>query len=394
MSDGWQVPRSRQEAAEADRADALAGFRAGFVLEPGGPVYLDGNSLGRQPIATAGAVSDLLSEWGRDLVAGWERWAELPERVGDRIGQLLGAAPGQVVVGDSTTVNLYKLAVAAADARPGRPTIVGDANDFPTLRYVLESVAGREGRRLLLVDSDPAEAATGAELSGVMGDDVAFVCMSAVNYRSGAVADVGAVCQAAHEAGALTVWDLSHAAGVVPLQLDADGADFAAGCGYKYLNGGPGAPAWLYVRSDLQGLRQPIWGWWGQRDRFAMGPSYDPVQGTARFLAGTPAVLGLVALGCGIGPVLAAGVPAIWAKTSRLVALLTDRAMELLAPLGVRFSSPAGPEHRGGHLALAHAGARTVTGLLAEKRLVVADFRYPDVMRLAPVAMYTRFVDV
>ena len=415
------LPETRQEALEADRLDPLASYRDEFVLSPGGPIYLDGNSLGRRPKATAAAVGGLLDEWGRDLVGGWDRWADLPVTVGDRIGQLIGAAPGQVVVSDSTTVNLYKLAMAAVDARADGAVIVGDSEDFPTVRYVLQGVAAGRGRRLRLVATDPAQGiaapdeATAAPplapgpASGVVtggedfykvmadsaSDGTALVCLSAVNYRSGAVVDVASVTEAAHRAGALTLWDLSHAAGAVPLDLDGAGVDLAVGCSYKYLNGGPGAPAWTYVRAGLQGaLRQPVWGWWGQRDQFAMGPDYDPVPTIARFMAGTPDVLGTVAVDCGIAPLLAAGMPALWAKTRRLVALLARRAEHLLVPLGARTVSPSAPARRGGHLAVSHPDAYNAARLLIDRGLVVADFRAPDVLRLAPVALYTRFVDV
>ena len=228
-----------------------------------------------------------------------------------------------------------------------------------------------------------------------MSEKTALVCLSGVNYRSGGVVEIAAASDLAHRCGALALFDLSHGAGVLPLQLDRSGADLAAGCGYKYLNGGPGAPAWLYVRKDLhQDLRQPIWGWWGQRDQFAMGPSYDPLAGAGRFLTGTPDVLGLTALASGIAPLLAAGMGPVWAKTQGLMALLAARVEEVLSPLGARLASPSEPLRRGGHLAVSHPDAWPATQLLAERGLVVADFRRPDVMRLAPVALYTRYVDV
>jgi kynureninase len=394
MSGPATVPRTRDEAAKADQADPLARYRDNFVIAGQGPLYLDGNSLGRQPRGSREAMASLFEEWAGELVRAWERWAELPMVVGDRVGQLLGASPGQVVATDSTTVNLYKLALAALDARPGRDEVVGDANDFPTVRYVLQGIASRHDRRLQLVESDPAEG-VGDELAAAVSEKTALVYLSAVNYRSGAVVDIAAVSDLAHKAGALTLFDLSHAAGVLPLQLERSGADLAVGCGYKYLNGGPGAPAWLYVRKDLQqDLRQPIWGWWGQREQFAMGPSYDPLPGIGRFLTGTPDVLGLTALDAGVRALLEAGMAQVWAKTQQLVALLGARSEELLAPLGARLASPSQALRRGGHLAVSHPHAQEATQLLAEKGLVLADFRQPDVMRLAPAALYTRYVDV
>lgn len=445
MMDG--VPRTREEAIEADRLDPLAPYRDEFLITPEGPIYLDGNSLGRQPRATAAAVEAVAREWGRDLISGWDRWIDLPGAVGDRIGQLIGAAPGQVVVSDSTTVNLYKLAVGAMDANAERTVIVGDKHDFPTVRYVLQGVAARVGGHVRFIETDPVNGlspadvvaaidafATGASPTGaaaaidaaatgaaaawaaatgaaatagptaiatatgdksVIGNGVALVCLSAANYRSGAVVDMQAVTDAAHRAGALTLWDLSHAAGVVPVDLDGTGADLAVGCTYKYLNGGPGAPAWLYVRSGLQArLRQPVWGWWGQRGQFSMGADYDPAEGVDRFLAGTPGVLGIAAVDAGIAPLLAAGIPAIWTKARRLVSLLAQRAEELLVPLGAKIASPAAADRRGGHLALSHPDSLGAARLLIERGLVVPDFRPPDVLRLAPVALYTSFAEV
>jgi len=396
------VPQSREEAIEADRLDPLALYRDEFLISPDGPIYLDGNSLGRQPRATAAAVEALAREWGRDLVGGWDRWIDLPVAVGDRIGQLIGAAAGQVVVSDSTTVNLYKLAVAAMDANHDRTVIVGERHDFPTVRYVLQGVAARAGGRLRLLETDPVDglgdglgSAGMVDAIDAIDDEVALVCLSAVNYRSGALVDLPAVASAAHRAGALTLWDLSHAAGVVPIDLDGARADLAVGCTYKYLNGGPGAPAWLYVRAGLQAtLRQPVWGWWGQRDQFSMGLDYDPAEGIDRYLAGTPAVFGIAAVDAGIAPLLAAGIPAVWAKARRLISLLAHRAEELLVPLGAKLASPPAADRRGGHLAISHPDAWVAARLLIERGLVVPDFRPPDVLRLAPVALYTSFVEV
>jgi kynureninase len=386
---------SREAALGADRADPVPARRDAFVVDDSGPVYLDGNSLGRQPRAAAARLAGVLDVWGRELIGGWDEWIELPARVGDRVGALIGAAPGQVVIGDSTTVNLYKLAHAALDARPGRTTIVADRHDFPTVRYVLEGVAAARGGRLDLVDSDPAEGLDPAAIAAAVDERVALVCLSGVNYRSGARLDLGGAAAAAHGAGALVLWDLSHAAGSVPVALDDDGADLAVGCGYKYLNGGPGAPAWLYVRRQLQeGLRQPIWGWWGQEDPFAMGDGYRPAPGMARFLSGTPAVIGLAGLDAGLEEIEAVGVPALWSRTGRLMTLLADRVERRLVPLGATLACPAAPDRRAGHLSVAHPYAWALCRLAVQRRLVVGDFRPPDVLRLAPVPLYTRFVDV
>ncbi len=394
-------PTSRAEALAADASDPLAAHRDLFVVDEEGPVYLDGNSLGRQPRAAAAAARRALEEWAVDLVGGWERWVDVPSQVGDLVGRLVGAEPGQVVLADSTTVNLYKLAAAALDARPGRTVVVADTNDFPTVRYVLQGLAARGGLEVRWLEGGPSEAVGGAEVAAALeavradGREVALVCLSAVNYRSGAVAEMAAVDEAARGAGALTLWDLSHAAGAVPVELDRWGADLAVGCTYKYLNGGPGAPAWLYVRRGLQDqLVSPVWGWWGQTAQFEMGPVYRPIGGVGRFLSGTPPVMGAALVKAGIEPLLAAGTDALWAKTVALVDLLAARVQERLVPLGARVASPGRREHRGGHLAVAHEHAWAAGRLLIERRLVVPDFRPPDVLRLAPVAIYTRFAEV
>lgn len=390
------VPSSRAEAAAADVSDPLARYRDLFVVDDSGPVYLDGNSLGRQPKAAAMAVQRLLEEWAGELVSGWHHWTDLPSAVGDQVGELVGAGPGQVVVADSTTVNLYKLACAALDARPGRTQVLADAHDFPTVRYVLQGLARQRGLRVHWLEGDgPCEGLRPSHVAGAMSAETALVCLSGVNFRSGAVVDMAQVNHCAHARGALVLWDLSHAAGAVPVELDRTGADLAVGCGYKYLNGGPGAPAWLYVRSELQAeLVAPVWGWWGQADQFDMRQDYEPVAGVERFLSGTPAVFGAAALQAGTGPLLAAGMGPLWAKTRQLMALLAERVDQRLLPLGARLASPGDPGRRGGHLAVAHEHSRAAARLLVERGLVVPDFRPPDVLRLAPVAIYTRFVEV
>jgi kynureninase len=384
----------RSEAEELDKGDRLAAWRAQYLGDDGGAIYLDGNSLGRPSHATVSAVADAAGEWQRRLVRGWSDWIDLPTAVGDRLGPLIGAGSGQVVVCDSTTVNLYKVAAAALDHQAGRSVIVGDRHDFPTDRYVLEGLAQATGRQLRLVDSDPVLGADPDEVAAVVGPDTALVCLSHVNYRSGARHDVAAVTEVAHRAGALVVWDLCHSAGAVPVGLDEAGVDLAVGCSYKYLNAGPGAPAFLYVRHDLQRqLRQPIWGWFSQSDQFAMTRDYDPQRGIGRFQTGTPPVLGLTALDAALGPLLDAGIDALWAKSQRLVSLLAARCLARLGPLGVSVASPASPSRRGAHLSVAHPRAWPLCDALVSRDLVVPDFRPPDVVRLGPAPIYTRFVD-
>jgi kynureninase len=384
---------TRADAARLDAADPLAGFRDRFAVPDPALVYLDGNSLGRLPLATAERLRTVVeAEWGGELVRAWPRWIELPARVGDLIGTgLLGAAPGQVVVSDSTTVNLYKLAAAALAARPGRTAIVTDDDNFPTDRYVLAGLAGERGLELRLVTSDPVEGPGPAAVAAALGPEVALVSLSAVAYRSGALAGMGAINRAAHDAGALTLWDLSHAAGAVPLALDADGTDLAVGCTYKYLNAGPGAPAFLYVRRGHQAtLRSPIQGWFGQRDQFAMGPVYEPAEGVTRFLTGTPDVVALAAVEEGARILIEAGPARLAAKSAQLTEMMIALADAWLAPLGFTVATPRDPARRAGHVALAHPDAWPICQALAG-RGVIGDFRGPDRLRLGPVPLTSSF---
>jgi kynureninase len=396
------VDLTRAAAEALDAADPLAPFRARFAgagvdaADPTRPLYLDGNSLGRMPLETPAVLARVVEEeWARGLVRSWSSWVGAATRVGDLLAEgVLGARPGEVLVADSTTVDLYKLLVAAADARPGRDVLVCSADDFPTDRYVVAGVAQARGMAVRELPADVDEGLDPAVLAAALDERVGVVVLSAVAYRSGALADVAAVTRRAREAGALVVWDLSHAAGAVPVDLAADGVDLAVGCTYKYLNGGPGAPAFLYVRRELQErLRQPIWGWFGQRDQFAMGPAYDPVPGVERFAAGTPPVLALAAVEVGARLVAEAGIDRLAAKGRALGELVVALADAWLAPHGVALASPRDPARRGAHVTLTHPSAWQLTQALVD-RGVVPDFRTPDRVRLGPAPLYTRFVDV
>ena len=334
------APPTRSEAEQLDAADGVAGSRDSFTGDGRDDrIYLDGNSLGRPARNRGAGWPPLVEEWGGRLVEGWRDWIDLPATIGDRLAAaVLGAGPGQVVVADSTTVNLYKLAAAGLAARPDRRVVVADGEDFPTDRYVLEGLAAASGIELRLLGGDPSGWASH------VGDDTALVCLSHVHYRSGARADMAAVNRAAHDAGALVLWDLSHSAGAIPLHLDDDATDLAVGCTYKYLNAGPGAPAFLYVRRDLQAeLRQPIWGWFGQRNQFAMGRGYDPDPGIRRFLTGTPSILGTMAVDAALEPFAQVGIDRLWAKSEALTGLLIDLFDAWLAPLGCRLATPRDP---------------------------------------------------
>ncbi|GLY76705.1 kynureninase [Actinoallomurus iriomotensis] len=384
---------SREYAAALDADDPLASLRDAFVRDDPELIYLDGNSLGRLPKATAERIASVVrDEWGADLIRSWSHWADVPYRVGDLIGEtLLGAAGGQVIVSDSTTVNLYKLAVAALDARRDRNVIVTDDDNFPTDRYVLEGLAAQRGLELRVLHTDLDEGLDLDALREAVGPDTALVSLSHVAYRSGALLDLAAVTEIVHEAGALVLWDLCHSAGSVPVRLDASGADLAVGCTYKYLNGGPGSPAFLYVRKELQDLRQPIWGWFGQRDQFAMGPAYDPASGIGRFLVGTPPIMAIAAVEEGVRLLAEAGIDRLRAKGEALTGYLIDLAAAWLPDLAL--ATPADPKRRGSHVALRHPEAwRMAQAMIADR--VIPDYRTPDRLRLGPAPISTSFTEV
>lgn len=389
-------PLSRGHAEALDAADPLASFRDRFVLPEPDLLYLDGNSLGRLPASTPGRLAAaVVDEWGRGLIRSWSTWIDLSRRVGDLIGtRLLGAQPGEVVVSDSTTVNLYKLAVAALDARPDRSVIVTDDDNFPTDAYVLQGVADARGGTIRLVHADPDEGLATDDVRAALGPDTALVSFSHVAYRSGAIADMAAITRLAHDAGALTLWDLSHSGGSVPVELTGSDVDLAVGCTYKYLNGGPGSPAYLFVRRPLQdALRQPIWGWFGQRDQFAMASDYQPAPGIDHFLVGTPPVLATYAVEEGAALLAEAGVDRLRAKGMAMTDYLVGFADAWLAPLGFRLASPRDPTRRGSHVSLWHRQAWQICQALLD-RGVVPDYRTPDRLRLGPAPLTTRYVDV
>ncbi len=358
---------------------------------------MDGNSLGRLPKDTPKRIAELIERsWGERLIRAWsEGWMELPFVVGDRIGtELLGAAPGQVAVADSTTVCFYKLASAALAARSDRTEIVTDRDNFPTDRYVLESLAERYGMRIRWLEADPTRGPEPEQVAELVSEETALVSFTHVNYRSAFVLDMASITPIAHEAGALALWDLSHTVGALPAQLDAAGADLSVGCTYKYLNGGPGAPAFLYVAHRHQAtLRQPIWGWLGRRDAFEMAHGYQPAEGIGAMLSGTPPVLALTATSVGAELVIEAGIDAVREKAIQLTEYTIALADELLEPLGMSVGSPREASRRGAHVALVHADARALSKRLIDDGVIV-DFRTPDVIRVGLSPLTTRFVDV
>jgi kynureninase len=376
-----------------DSADPLASFRDRFVIDDDLVAYLDGNSLGRLPKATLDRLASFVrEEWGGRLIRGWEDgWVDLPVTVGDELGTaLLGAAPGQTVIADSTSVCIYKLLHAAAAIRPDRDEIVVDATNFPTDRYLVESVAAARGLTVRWLEPDLVENVTADVLAGALTERTAAVLLSHVDYRSGTLLDLPALTDVVHAAGAVVVWDLCHSAGVVPIELDAAGVDFAVGCTYKYLNAGPGAPAFVYVGArHLTAAEQPIAGWWSAADLFAMADTYAASPTIRRMLSGTPPVAGILAVREGVRLVAEAGIDAIRLKSE----VLTAYAIELLDTRGHEIVTPRDPALRGGHVTVRHRDARDVTRRLIE-RGVVPDFREPDLIRLGLSPLTTSFAEV
>jgi kynureninase len=388
---------NRQDALALDAADPLAPLRELFHI-PAGLIYLDGNSLGVLPRATAARVQQVVAqEWGEGLIRSWNSagWMDLPARVGDKIARLVGAGAGELVVADSTSVNLFKvLSAALAIARedqPARRTIVSERSNFPTDLYIAESLAAQHGCELVLVEAGGLD-----DIAAALDERCAVLMLTHVNYRSGRMHDMAAVTAAAHAAGALVIWDLAHSAGAVPVDLTAAGADFAVGCGYKYLNGGPGAPAFVWAHPRHVGrFWQPLAGWIGHAAPFEFTPGYRPAPGIARYQCGTPAVLSLAALECGVDTVLAAeplgGMAALRAKSLALTRLFAQRVQATW--LGLALASPAADAERGSQVCLSHPdiGYAVVQALIA--RGVIGDFRAPDVLRFGFTPLYLRHVD-
>jgi kynureninase len=388
------------EAQRLDDADPLAPHRDAFVGSESPLVYFDGNSLGRPPRATADRLARFVTdEWGGRLIRGWdEAWMELPFVIGDRIGALaLGAASGQTVIGDSTTVLLYKMLRAALDAQtardPERVEIVVGRDDFPTDRYLVEGIAAERGARVVWIEVDTTRGVDADLLRAAVGPRTAVVLLSHVSYRSGFLADGGELTAIAHRAGALVLWDLCHSAGSVPVDLDAWGADLAVGCTYKYLNGGPGSPAFAYVAARHHAaLTQPVQGWMGAADVFSMGPQYRPAEGMRRFLSGTPPVLAMIAMQDTLDLLESAGIAAVRAKSIALTGFAVRVADGILSPLGVRLASPRDAAERGGHVTLSHPAMRAVTARLW-KGDVIPDYRDPHGLRIGLSPLSTSFAE-
>ncbi len=391
---------SREYALQLDQGDVLASFRDKFVISDPDLIYLDGNSLGRLPTSVIARMQEAVEdEWGADLIRAWnEGWWDAPGRVGEMIAPLLGAAPGQVIVGDQTSVNLFKLSTAALNLRPEKPRIITDTFNFPSDLYILQGVVDLLGHRheIIRIGTQDNEITPDlAALESAIDEDTALVTLSHVTFKSGYLYDMKHITDLAHRKGALVLWDLSHSAGALPVELDACNVDFAVGCTYKYLNGGPGAPAFLYVNKALQHQAvSPIWGWHGQIRPFAFDLDYQPGPGVQRFLAGTAPMLSMIALEAALVPLLEAGIARLRQKSVGLTQYAIELSDSLLAPLGFSLGSPRDANRRGSHVSIRHADGYRINRALIDEMKLIPDFREPDNLRLGFAPLYTRYLEV
>lgn len=393
---------TRDDVLRLDAEDGLAHFKSQFLIADPELCYLDGNSLGRMPKQTIDVINNFLhDEWGRKVVDGWNDWIDEASQSGDLIAtSALGAAPGQVLACDTTSVNLYQLCSAAIKARPGRKKIITDMANFPTDRYVLQGLAKEHGLELIMIDNEnPAfavhERITPEILAPYLSDDVALVSLQVIQYRSGARSDIKELTELVRSHGALLVWDAAHAVGAIALEFDENGVDLAVGCTYKYGNSGPGAPAWLYVSKDLQReLQVPIQGWFAQRDQFAMGTHFERSSEIRGFQIATPSIIGLRCVNTSFAMIEQAGIAAIEAKARMGTSLMVELYEQWLAPLGFELKSPREASLRGGHIALAHQEARRISGTLRTHQKVIVDYREPAQIRVAISPLATSFMEI
>lgn len=392
----------RTAALELDAQDPLREFKNRFVITDPDTCYLDGNSLGRLPHATVKAINDFLTqEWGPEVVAGWGHWVDEAQSVGDLIGRsALGAGPGQVLACDTTSVNFYQLASAAIRARPDRKTIIIDAANFPTDRYIMQGLADQLGLKLITIDNEDStisdhELITPEILKKYMSDDVALVSLEVVQYRSGARQDIKAINDLVKSYGALMLWDAAHAVGSVVMDFDSNGVELAVGCTYKYGNSGPGAPAWLYVSKQMQNeLRVPIQGWFAQRDQFAMGPTFERDESIRGFQIASPSLMGLRCIKTSFEMIEEAGIAEIEKKAAQGTAMMIELYEQWLAPLGFTLNTPRNHNQRGGHISLVHPEAEKIAIALRKFANVIPDYRVPNSIRVAISPLATSYVEV
>ncbi len=402
-------PTLRSTALELDRLDTLAPFREKFHHADPDQCYLDGNSLGKLPLATIETVNHFLTEeWGKQLVGGWAHWIDQAQSAGDLLARAtLGTGPGQTLVCDTTSVNFYQLAVAAIRARPGRTKVIIDAANFPTDRYIIQGICDHMGLTLVTLDNDGTggpgavpvevehERLTAEAVAPHLDDDVALVTFQALNYRSGARSELADISAAVKAAGALMLWDCSHAGGAIALDFDANGIDLAVGCTYKYGNSGPGSPAWLFVRDELQReLNVPIQGWFAQKDQFVMGPWFEKATDMRAFQIASPSIVGIRAVEASYQMIEEAGIEAIEQKAAVGTELMIALVDAWLTPFGVTLHTPREASHRGGHIIISHPEAAAIAHGLRELANVVPDYREPNTIRLAISPLPTSYTEV
>lgn len=398
---------TRQDALDLDAKDPLAKYRDFFIFTDPEVCYLDGNSLGRLPKSTVETINKFLIEgWGTKIVDGWGEWIDKAETTGDLIGRAaLGAAAGQTLAMDTTSVNFYRLVRAAISARPGRKTIITDEANFPTDRYIMQGIAGELGLNLVVVPNDLKEHSTGETFSDelvtpeilmpYLNDDVALVTLSVVAYRSGALHNIKELTDLVRASGAVMIWDASHAVGAVDMQFDRDGVDLAVGCTYKYGNSGPGSPAWLYVSKRIQSeLQMPIQGWFAQRNQFLMGSQFDQVEGMRGFQIASPSIIGLLCVDEGFGMIEDATIAQINAKASKGTDVMIELFDQWLVPLGYELVTPRDSKLRGGHITIYHPDAAQIARGLRDDMKVIPDYRAPNSIRLAISPLPTSYVEV
>ena len=392
----------REYALELDRNDPLAHFRSRFVITDPDMCYLDGNSLGRLPHSTVIAINDYMTkEWGREVVTGWSHWVDEAQPIGDLIGRsALGASSGQMLACDTTSVNFYQLALAVINARPGRRTIITDAANFPTDRYILEGITKQLGLNLVIIDNESAGSAeneriTPEILEKYLNDDVALVTLEVIQYRSGARNDIKSLTDLTRKYGALLLWDASHAVGAIEMNLDANGADLVVGCTYKYGNSGPGSPAWLYVNKRIQKeLQVPIQGWFSQGDQFGMGPVFERAEGIRGYQIASPSLMGLRCVKSAFEIIEEAGIDAIASKAAIGTQMMIDLYDAWLSGLGITLLTSRNAKERGGHITLGHPDAARICSALRQFANVIPDYRTPNSIRLAISPLPTSYVEV
>ena len=392
----------REYALALDATDPLAHFKSQFVISDPHMCYLDGNSLGRLPKTTVTAINNFMThEWGPEVVTGWGHWVDEAQPTGDLLGaSALGAGPGQVLVCDTTSVNFYQLCLAAIRARPGRRTIITDAANFPTDRYILEGIAAQFDLNLVIIaNEDPRitthERITPEVLAPYLNDDIALVTLQIIQYRSGARTDVKSLTNQVRAVGGLVVWDASHAVGAIELNLDTNGVDLCVGCTYKYGNSGPGSPAWLYVSTAIQNqLQVPIQGWFAQDAQFEMGPVFEKASGIRGFQIASPSLMGIRCVQSAFSMIQEAGIKVIAEKAALGTAMMIGLYDAWLAPLGMDLCTPRDAQHRGGHISLKHPDAAQICTALRQISNVIPDYRTPNIIRLAISPLPTSFIEV